>query len=158
MGNFFAELKRRHIYRVAAAYVVVAWLALQVVNNVAPVLDLPPWVARAILLLLVIGFPFSLLLAWIVEGPERSRRKSRPAQAAAADSRVDWILAGALAGAIAIVAYQQIAPVSAPPPAQQSGLVAAQQAAATPSTAISVVVLPFENLSAMRRRNTSLMA
>ena len=49
----------------AAAYAVVAWLALQVVNNVAPVLVLPPWIARAILLLLVLGFPLALLFAWI---------------------------------------------------------------------------------------------
>ena len=49
MANFFAELRRRHIYRVGAAYAVVAWLLLQFVNNVAPVLDLPPWIARAIL-------------------------------------------------------------------------------------------------------------
>lgn len=52
MGNFLAELKRRHIYRVAAAYAVLAWLLLQLVNNVAPVLDLPPWVARTFLLAL----------------------------------------------------------------------------------------------------------
>ncbi len=62
MGSFFAELKRRHIYRVAAAYAVVAWVLLQLVNNVAPVLDLPVWVARAFLLALVIGFPIKLLM------------------------------------------------------------------------------------------------
>jgi hypothetical protein len=43
MRHFFAGLKRRHIYRVAAAYAVVAWVLLQLVNNVPPVLDLPPW-------------------------------------------------------------------------------------------------------------------
>ena len=52
MGNLFAELKRRHIYRVAAAYAVVAWVLLQLVNNVAPILELPPWIGRAVLLLL----------------------------------------------------------------------------------------------------------
>jgi hypothetical protein len=67
MADFFAEVKRRHIYRVAAAYAVVAWLLLQLVNNVAPVLDLPLWVARAFLLALVVGFPVSLLFAWMRE-------------------------------------------------------------------------------------------
>ena len=67
MSNFFAELKRRHIYRVAAAYAVLAWLLLQLVNNVAPVLDLPLWVARAFLLLLVVGFPVTLFFAWMRE-------------------------------------------------------------------------------------------
>jgi len=41
MGHFFAELKRRHIYRVAAAYAVVAWLLLQIVNNVTPIMQSP---------------------------------------------------------------------------------------------------------------------
>ena len=43
MGGFFAELKRRHIYGVAAAYAVAAWILLQLVNNVAPALKLPDW-------------------------------------------------------------------------------------------------------------------
>ena len=63
MGDFLAELKRRHIYRVAAAYAVVAWLLLQLVANVAPILDLPPFVARAILLVLIVGFPIALIFA-----------------------------------------------------------------------------------------------
>jgi len=64
MGNFFAELKRRHMYRVAAAYAVVAWLLLQLYNNVAPILELPTWVGRAFLLFLVMGFPVALLFQW----------------------------------------------------------------------------------------------
>ena len=53
MQNLFAELKRRHLYRVAAAYAVMAWLLLQLYNNVAPLIELPTWVGRAFLLLLV---------------------------------------------------------------------------------------------------------
>src|SRR6266446_5954568 len=67
MVNLLAEFKRRHVYRVAAAYAVVAWVLLQLVNNVAPVLDLPVWVARAFLLALIIGFPITLLIAWMRE-------------------------------------------------------------------------------------------
>ena len=52
MANFLAELKRRNIYRVGAVYAVVAWVLLQLVANVAPILDLPPWIARTVLLLL----------------------------------------------------------------------------------------------------------
>jgi len=69
MGNFFAGLKQRHIYRIAGAYAVVAWLLLQLVNNVAPVLDLPAWVARACLLLLALGFPIAMFYAWMRELP-----------------------------------------------------------------------------------------
>ena len=65
MGNLFAELKRRHIYRVAAAYAVVAWVLIQLVNNITPMLKLPDWVGTALLVLLLIGFPVALLFAWI---------------------------------------------------------------------------------------------
>ena len=51
--NFFAELKRRHIYRVAAAYAVVAWLVIQLVNNIAPLLKVPDWIGSAVLVVLV---------------------------------------------------------------------------------------------------------
>src|SRR6185503_10342059 len=103
MGHFFAELKRRHIYRVAAAYAVVAWVLLQIVNNVAPVLDLPPWVARAFLLALVIGFPVTLLIAWTRE--LASADASTPAT-----TRLDYVIAGALLVVIALISYQQLAP------------------------------------------------
>ena len=63
LGNFLTELKRRHIYRVAASYAVVAWILLQRVKTVAPVLDLPVWVARTCLLLLALGFPIAIFFA-----------------------------------------------------------------------------------------------
>src|SRR5262245_50529940 len=89
MGGFFAELKRRQMFRVAAAYAVVAWLILQVVNNVAPILDLPVWVARAFLLALVIGFPIALLFVWM-----RDLAPAEPSAQKAAVSRIDYVLIG----------------------------------------------------------------
>src|ERR1700731_1317678 len=105
MGNLFAELKRRHIYRVAAAYAVVAWVLLQLVNNVAPVLDLPPWIARAFLLLLLIGFPIALIFAWVHELKAPSSADGAPAQAK--HSAGDWMLAGVVAVVIALIVYEQ---------------------------------------------------
>src|ERR1700704_4298713 len=67
MGNLFAELKRRHIYRVAAAYAVVAWVLLQLFNNLEPILKLPDWAGTLVLVLLVGGFPVALILAWVRE-------------------------------------------------------------------------------------------
>ena len=55
--TFFDELKRRNVFRVGAAYLVVAWLALQVTDIVAPILELPDAFSRGVLLLLAIGFP-----------------------------------------------------------------------------------------------------
>src|SRR5258708_29836483 len=103
MGNLFAELKRRHIYRVAAAYAVVAGVLLQLVNNVAPVLDLPVWVARAFLLALAIGFPLAVLLAWIVEAAPQNAVKN--AAAAPSSTKVDWVVADSLVVVIALMSY-----------------------------------------------------
>ena len=67
MAKLFAELKRRHIYQVAAAYAVVAWVLLQVFNNLEPILRLPDWAGTLVLVLLVGGFPLSLIFAWTLE-------------------------------------------------------------------------------------------
>src|SRR5712671_3058715 len=142
MANFLAELKRRHIYRVAAAYAVVAWVLLQLVNNIAPVLDLPPWIARAMILLLAIGFPVALVLAWVLE------LKAADATARAATGKLDWVLIGALVVVIALVSYQQLASTDRVGTAQQSTVATAPSPTppAQPS-GISIAVLPFVNLS-----------
>src|SRR5690348_17374710 len=62
--NFLEELKRRHVYRVAAAYAVVGWVLIQVVTQVFPVFALPSWSEQLIVLLILIGFPIALVLAW----------------------------------------------------------------------------------------------
>jgi len=114
---------------------------LQLIANVAPILELPPWVARAFLLLLVIGFPLAILLAWTRE-PEGD-----PTQRVMT-GRLDWALMGALVVVIALVSYQQLAPSSGTVVAtQKPGVEAAREAAASPVGAISIAVLPFANLS-----------
>jgi TolB-like protein/tetratricopeptide (TPR) repeat protein len=139
MANFLAELKRRNIYRVGALYLVVAWVLLQLIANVAPILELPPWVARAFLLLLVIGFPLAILLAWTRE-PEGD-----PTQRAMT-GRLDWALMGALVVVIALVMYQQFAPPRIAE-TQQASVAAARLNSAAQDGAISIAVLPFVNLS-----------
>jgi TolB-like protein/Flp pilus assembly protein TadD len=64
MKNFLAELKRRKVYRVAAAYIVVAWVLIQVVTQVFPFLEIPVWAIRLVIAALVIGFPIAVILAW----------------------------------------------------------------------------------------------
>jgi TolB-like protein/Tfp pilus assembly protein PilF len=66
-SGFFNELKRRNVFRVAIAFLIVAWLLLQVVDILVPILTLPDWVGRFFFLLLVIGFPIALLFAWAFE-------------------------------------------------------------------------------------------
>src|ERR671925_1541972 len=65
--EFFAELKRRNVYKVAVAYAVVAWLLMQVASQIFPFFDIPNWVVRLVVLLLIIGFPIALVLAWAFE-------------------------------------------------------------------------------------------
>jgi TolB-like protein len=65
--NFFAELKRRNVYRVAIAYLIAAWLLLQFASTFVPILGLPGWVTRLIFLLLVIGLVPTLIAAWALE-------------------------------------------------------------------------------------------
>src|SRR5262245_8151113 len=107
MANFFAELKRRHIFRVAATYAVVAWVLLQIVNTVAPALRIPDWGISLVLLLLLVGFPVALLFAWIQQlAPEDG------ALARVTTGKLDWALIAALVIVIALVSYQQLAPSS----------------------------------------------
>src|SRR5881398_3575953 len=73
--TFFAELKRRNVYKVAIAYGVVAWLLMQVASQIFPFFEIPNWAVRLVVLLLVIGFPVALILAWAFElTPEGIKR------------------------------------------------------------------------------------
>src|SRR5258707_5154328 len=63
-GNFFAELKRRNVYKVAVAYAIVAWLLIQVPTQVFPFFEIPNWTVRLVVLLLILGFPIAVFAAW----------------------------------------------------------------------------------------------
>src|SRR5438876_10800360 len=74
-GNFFGELKRRNVYKVAVAYAVVGWLLIQVATQVFPFLDIPNWAIRLVILLTALGFPIALIIAWAFElTPEGLKR------------------------------------------------------------------------------------
>src|SRR5437870_8097355 len=72
---FFAELKRRNVYKVAVAYAVVGWLLVQVTTQVFPIFEIPNWALRLIVLAIIIGFPIALVIAWAFElTPEGLKR------------------------------------------------------------------------------------
>jgi len=76
-NNFFAELKRRNVYKVAVAYAVVAWLVIQVASIVLPTFHAPEWTLQVIIALIVIGFPAALVCSWAFEiTPEGIKRES----------------------------------------------------------------------------------
>jgi len=65
--NFFSELKRRDVYKVAAAYVVASWLLIQAASILLPTFDVPAWVMKVVIVLLALGFILAVIVAWVFE-------------------------------------------------------------------------------------------
>jgi len=65
--NFFAELKRRNVYKVAVAYAIIAWLLVQIATQVFPFFEIPNWAVRLVVLVLIAGFPVALVFSWAFE-------------------------------------------------------------------------------------------
>ena len=133
MANFFAELKRRHIYRVAAAYAVVAWLLLQLFNNLTPIITLPEWAGVLLLVFLIGGFPIALVFAWI-----QQLVPAAPSSVPAALGKPDKTVKRSRFDLFRRARSKQ--PAAAPP-------IVTQPAPALPQPRISIAVLPFSNMS-----------
>src|SRR5215471_11713939 len=74
-GNFFAELKRRNVYKVAITYAVVAWLLVQAASILLPTFEAPSWVMKAFVVLLALGFVLAVFISWAFEmTPEGMKR------------------------------------------------------------------------------------
>jgi TolB-like protein/tetratricopeptide (TPR) repeat protein len=67
LSNFFAELQRRHVYKVGAAYAVAGWLVVQIVTQVFPIFEVSALAQRIIVLVIVAGFPITLILTWLFD-------------------------------------------------------------------------------------------
>ncbi len=134
--NFFAELKRRNVYKVAIAYAVIAWLLMQVATQVFPFLEIPNWAIRLVIMLIVIGFPIALVIAWAFElTPEGIKRtESADELPTKAPRNRAWLYVTVIAGAISasLFFFGRYAATS-----KQSGL--------TELPAKSIAVLPFDN-------------
>src|SRR5207248_8178670 len=62
--SFFAELKRRNVYKVAVAYAVVGWVIAQIATQIFPFLEIPNWIVRLVIVLVAAGLPFAVVIAW----------------------------------------------------------------------------------------------
>jgi TolB-like protein len=90
--SFFSELKRRNVYKVAVAYIVGGWALSQGIAQVLPVFDIPNWAIRLVVLLIFIGFPVALIIAWAFEVTPEGIKRTEAADAAGQRSRgVTWI-------------------------------------------------------------------
>ena len=102
--NFFAELKRRNVYKVAVAYAVVAWLLIQVATQVFPFFALPNWAVQMVVLTTVIGFPVALVLSWAFELTPEGIKSTEDADGTAKQSRGRTWIYVAVVGAVLSVA------------------------------------------------------
>jgi TolB-like protein len=136
--NFFAELKRRNVYKVAIAYAVVAWLLIQVATQVFPFFEIPNWGVRLIVLFIVIGFPVALILAWAFElTPEGIKRTEdvdlRKSVRRKTGRKLDFFIIAVLLLVVAFLLFQRFHPNVSP--------------AVSSALDKSIAVLPFDNLS-----------
>jgi TolB-like protein/Flp pilus assembly protein TadD len=136
--TFFAELKRRNVYKVAIAYAVVAWLLMQIASQIFPFFEIPNWAVRLVVLLLVIGFPVAVILAWAFELTPEGIKRAEDVDLSESVRRktgrkLDFFIIAVLLLVIAILVFQRVHPNVSP--------------AVSPSLEKSIAVLPFDNLS-----------
>jgi TolB-like protein len=136
--NFFGELKRRNVYKVAVAYAVVAWLLIQIATQIFPFFEIPNWAVRLVVLVIMIGFPVALILAWAFElTPEGIKRTEdvRPNESIKRKTGFSTVIivAAVIAAGLLTFHFSQQHKVAAVAPAGSNNK--------------SVAVLPFENLS-----------
>jgi TolB-like protein len=137
-NNFFTELKRRNVYKVAIAYAVVAWLLIQVATQVFPFFEIPNWVVRLVVLAVIVGFPIALIIAWAFELTPEGLKRTEFADKLpkkSSGTRV-WLYVVVLAGTLSVSLFflgRYTAPV--------------KLTGSTNTAAKSIAVLPFANLS-----------
>jgi TolB-like protein len=142
LGHLFSELKRRNVYKVAAAYVVVGWALAQGLAQVLPVFDVPNWVIQLLVLLIILGLPIALGLAWAFElTPEGLKRTEEVDEVAAASHKKRAWIYVVIAGVLVSAGLFFLGRYSANEATRR------QTEAGTAIQHKSIAVLPFENLS-----------
>ena len=135
--NFFAELKRRNVYKVAVAYVVAGWALTQGIAQVFPVFDVPNWVVRLIVFLIVIGFPIALIFAWAFEITPEGLKRAEDADAmprSARPTKRTWIYIVVIGAVVSLSLFFL-------------GRYTAGNRITSPDNNKSIAVLPFDSLS-----------
>jgi TolB-like protein/thioredoxin-like negative regulator of GroEL len=138
-NNFFAELKRRNVYKVAVAYIVGGWALSQGIAQVFPVFDVPNWAIRLIVLLIIVGFPVAVALAWAFEiTPEGIKRtEDVDLSGQRVPKKHAWLYVVIIGGLVSVSLF-----FLGRYTAGKAG-----RAAGTELPPKSIAVLPFENLS-----------
>jgi TolB-like protein/tetratricopeptide (TPR) repeat protein len=153
IDNFFAELKRRNVYKVAVAYAVVGWLIAQIATQIFPFLEIPNWVVRLIIVLIAIGFPIALVIAWAFEATPEGIKRTEVADtmpAVAGQKKHLWIYVVVIGAAVSVALFclgRYTAGSGTPRPVTQPEARPGFQSQAATVSAKSIAVLPFDNLS-----------
>ncbi len=136
--NFFAELKRRNVYKVAIAYAIVAWLLLQAASILFPTFEAPQWTMKVFVALIALGFPIALVLAWAFELTPEGIKRAEDVDLSKSTTRksgrkLDFLIIAVLLLVIAALLFRRVHPNVSP--------------AVSSSPEKSIAVLPFDNLS-----------
>src|SRR5213595_2638139 len=139
IDNFFAELKRRNVYKVAVAYAVVGWLVIQVTATIVPALHLPDSLTTAVVVLILVGFPVALVIAWAFEmTPEGMKRTENVSPDEVipqwGKKKFAALIIGVAVIAASLLAFQLLR--------------SSRSTTTSPGDAKSIAVLPFVNMSA----------
>jgi TolB-like protein/Tfp pilus assembly protein PilF len=145
IGNFFAELKRRNVYKVAIAYAVVSWLLIQAASIFLPAFNAPQWAMQIVILILVVGFPIALVFSWAFEITSEGIKLESEIEADDSITHHTGRKIVALTIVLAVIAaglfvFQFIR-------SKSTSTSAARIAPDTTITNKSIAVLPFDNLS-----------
>ena len=161
MASIWVELKRRNVVRVAVAYAIVSWLVLQLTDVLVPLLNLPEWVGRFVFLILVIGFLIALVLSWAYEMTPEGVKLEKDVDRSESITQVtgrklDFVIIGVLGIALVFMTWDKFSTPTADSPetlvesADSPASLPVQSAsggAAQPTSANSIAVLPFVNMS-----------
>jgi TolB-like protein len=146
-GNLFEELKRRKVFKVGAAYAVVAWLAVQGASIAFPAFEAPAWAMRVFIFVALLGLPVALVLAWVLEATPGGVRVDPARKGTRAMIAVAAVLAIAAIGWFVAPTLRGTPPTATAPIAKAVDQVATAAAPANTASAQSIAVLPFDNLS-----------
>src|SRR5437879_9343746 len=137
--SFFAELKRRNVYKVAVAYAVVGWLLAQIATKIFPFLEIPNWVVRLLIVLIAIGFPIALVIAWAFASTPEGIKRTQDVDLAGerVPKKHTWIYVVVIGAAFSIGLFF----------VGRYSVLNTASAARNELSAKSIAVFPFDNLS-----------
>mgnify|MGYP006279082421 CR=1 FL=1 len=146
INNFIQELKRRNVIRVATAYAIAGWLIIQVVTSVSEPLGLPDWFDTAIIVLVLIGLPISLIIAWAFELTPEGLKKSEEVEitqsgTAATGKKINRIIISVLSLLVVFLLVERVF-------FAESTLMEKDTASITTTNDKSIAVLPFDDFNA----------